>query len=187
MLNPRLSAILLAACFLAVSFNEGLLPLAQAQSFILTPTLKEPDFHDTTNPVDTVLEKPKDALTGLALDRKNAVDWMQALKGGVIDPRAGIKVGIMESMEILDMDIIMKNTREMPYVKFPHKSHTQWLACVNCHDEIFAPKAGSNPVNMYKIFLGQYCGVCHGKVAFTPTNSCERCHSIPHGDIKAWW
>ena len=187
MLNLRLSAILVAICFLAASFNNGLLPLAQAQSFIMTPTLKDPDVLDTTGPADPVLQKPNEGFTGLALDKKGAVDWMQALNSGAIVPRAGLKEKVMKKMEILDTDIIMRNTKEMPYVKFPHRSHTRWLACVNCHDEIFVSKAGGNPVNMNKIFRGQYCGVCHGKVAFTPTNSCERCHSIPHGDIKAWW
>ena len=187
MFNLRLSAILIAICFLAAPFNDGLLPLAQAQSFILTPTLKDPDFHDTANPVAPVLEKPNDALASLARDRKDAIDWMQILNSGIIVPRTSSKEKVMEEMDILDMDIIMTNTKAMPYVKFPHRSHTRWLACVNCHNEIFAPKAGDNPVNMYKIFLGQYCGVCHGKVAFTPTNTCERCHSIPHGDTAAWW
>ncbi|MBI5658711.1 MAG: hypothetical protein HZC43_03985 [Nitrosomonadales bacterium] len=172
---------------MAAFLEHGLLPLAQAQAFILTPTREEPPVLDDTSPADPVLQKPDEAFTGLALDRKGAVDWMQALNSGVIVPRAGIREMSIEKMEILDMDIIMKNTREMPYVKFPHKSHTRWLACANCHDEIFAARAGSSAVSMNKIFRGEYCGVCHGKVAFTPTNSCERCHSIPHGKIKAWW
>ena len=187
MFNLRLRPVLAAVCFLVVSFYNVLLPLAQAQTLILTPAVKEPDVHDAASPSHSVLESPKDALTGLALDRKGAIDWMQALNSGAIVPRTSSKEMVMEKMEVLDMDIIMKNTKEMPYVKFPHKSHTQWLACVNCHDGIFVPKAGSNQVDMHKIFRGEYCGVCHGKVAFTPTNTCERCHSVPHGDIKAWW
>lgn len=181
--NTRLSTVLVTICFLAISFNNGLLPLAQALT--LTPTLVIPPAYDTTNPADPVMQKSNDALTGLPLDKKGAVDWMKALNSGAIAPRAGLKV--TEKMQVLDSDIIMKNTKAMPYVRFPHNSHTRWLACVNCHDEIFISKAGSNPVNMNKIFLGQYCGVCHGKVAFTPFFSCERCHSIPHGDTKAWW
>ncbi len=181
--NPRLSAVLVAICFLAISFNNGLLPLAQALT--LTPTLEPPAIHDTTSPADPVLEKANVALTSLPIDNRGAVDWMKSLNSGVIIPRADL-LG-MGKMEILNTDIIMKNTKEMPYVKFPHGSHTRWLACVNCHDEIFTPKAGGNPVNMTKIFQGQYCGVCHGKVAFATIISCERCHSIPHGGTKAWW
>jgi len=181
--NSRLNAILIAVCFLEISFNNELVPFAQALT--ITPTLDSPAISDPTNRAYQILEKANEALTGLPLDKKGAVDWMKALNSGAIIPRAGLMV--TEKMEILDTDIIMKNTKEMPYVKFPHSSHTRWLTCVNCHDEIFTSKAGDNPINMTKIFLGQYCGVCHGKVAFTPTFSCERCHSIPHGDIKAWW
>jgi c(7)-type cytochrome triheme protein len=75
----------------------------------------------------------------------------------------------------------------MPYVKFPHNSHTEWLACSNCHDKLFIPKAGANPITMEKIFRGEYCGTCHDRIAFITHTSCERCHSVPHGDTKAWW
>ena len=81
----------------------------------------------------------------------------------------------------------MKNTAEMPHVKFPHDSHTQWLACSNCHDKIFVPKAGANAINMTKIFQGEYCGVCHDRVAFTTMFACERCHSVLQPGAKAWW
>lgn len=142
-------------------------------------------IYDTTNPDYPILQKTNEALFDLELDKKGAVDWMKALKSGAIAPRADL-MGVGK-MEILETDIIMKNTKVMPYVKFPHGSHTRWLACANCHDQIFIPKAGANPVDMTKIFRGQYCGVCHGQVAFITTFSCERCHSVPHGDVKAWW
>lgn len=181
--NPRLSTVLAAICFLAIPFNNGLFPLVQAVTLI--PTMEAPDIYDATNPADPVLEESIDATTGLPLDDKGAFDWMKALNNGTIVPRAGMSV--TDKMEVFDMDIIMKNTKEMPYVKFPHGSHTQWLTCVNCHDEIFTPKAGSNQINMTKIFLGQYCGVCHGKVAFKTTIACERCHSVPIGSKDSWW
>jgi c(7)-type cytochrome triheme protein len=82
-------------------------------------------------------------------------------------------------MDILDQHVIMGNTREMPYVQFPHESHTQWLACENCHESIFVAKKGGNPMTMTDIFLGKYCGVCHDKVAFS-TYACERCHNVPN-------
>ena len=144
-----------------------------------------PEIYDTTNPVDPILEESSNSLAGLPTDRKGAVDWMKALNSGIISPRAGYK--ITEKMNVFDLDVVMKNTKEMPFVKFPHSSHTRWLACVTCQDEIFTSKAGDNPVNMAKIFLGQYCGVCHGKVAFVATSSCERCHSVPRGGTDSWW
>lgn len=184
MLNPRLIAVLVAACFLAISFNNGFFPLAQALT--IAPTMEPPDIYDTTNPVDPILEESIKALAGLPVDKKGAVDWMKALNSGIIIPRASLN-NVAEKMEVFDLDIIMKNTKGMPNVKFPHSSHTRWLACVNCHNGIFIPKAGENPINMTKIFLGQYCGVCHGKVAFVPTSSCERCHSVPQGGTSSWW
>ncbi len=80
----------------------------------------------------------------------------------------------------------MKNTDNMPYVKFPHLAHTKWLDCSNCHPDIFIPKEHSNPISMGKVLKGQYCGVCHDKVAFS-LFICERCHSVPHKNSGKWW
>ena len=79
-------------------------------------------------------------------------------------------------IEVLDLELIMDQTLQMPMVRFPHKAHTQWLDCANCHDKIFKKKAGGNPVNMFAILSGAYCGRCHGAVAF-PLTECRRCHS----------
>lgn len=193
MLSPRLCAILAAICFLAVSCSNVPPPLVQAP--VLAPAsdppaeaeskIEESRVYDTANPAYPILKESLDTLAGFPLDRKGAVDWMEALNSGAITPREGLSV--TDKMEMLDTDIIMKNTKEMPYVKFPHNSHTRWLSCDNCHDEIFTRKAGGNSVNMGKIFRGQYCGACHGKVAFATTIFCERCHSIPVGGTKSWW
>jgi c(7)-type cytochrome triheme protein len=64
----------------------------------------------------------------------------------------------------------------MPDVVYPHKQHTEWLDCSNCHPAIFIPKKGANDISMAAILLGQKCGVCHGKVAF-PVAECRKCHS----------
>jgi c(7)-type cytochrome triheme protein len=66
----------------------------------------------------------------------------------------------------------------LPLVLFPHRPHTEWLDCNNCHDKIFVKKVDANPVNMFAILSGQYCGQCHGAVAF-PLTECNRCHSVP--------
>ena len=66
----------------------------------------------------------------------------------------------------------------MPDVVYPHKQHTQWLDCANCHPAIFIPQKGANQISMASILLGEKCGVCHGKVAF-PVSDCRRCHSQP--------
>lgn len=143
------------------------------------------EFYDPANPDYNKLQKANESLAGFTLDKKEYVNWMNVLRAKLISPRADLTG--KATMEVLDMDIIMKNTKAMPYVKFPHNSHTMWLACSNCHDQIFVPKAGANKINMAKIFRGQYCGVCHDKVAFSMFFSCETCHSVPQTGTKPWW
>ena len=142
-------------------------------------------FYDPENPDYQKLQKANESLVGFPLDKKGYVDWMGAIRSGFITPRADLKGS--NTMQVLDLDVILKNTKEMPWVKFPHKSHTMWLACTNCHDKPFIPKAGANAISMTKIFQGQFCGMCHDRVAFITFFSCERCHSVPHDNTKAWW
>ena len=143
------------------------------------------DYHDTENNAIVVLQSPTNAMKDFPRDRRNEVDWVKTLDGGFIEPRADLN-GEGE-MIIMDMDIVMKNTQYMPYVRFPHIAHTKWLACDNCHSKIFEPKEHANPITMNKVLRGEYCGVCHDKVAFS-LFVCERCHSVPHaGSGPAWW
>ena len=143
------------------------------------------EFHDTDNNAIVVLQSPTTAMLDFPRDRRNEVDWVKTLDGGYIEPRADL-LGKSE-MITMDMDIVMKNTQNMPYVRFPHKAHTKWLACENCHPKIFEPKEHANPITMNKVLRGEFCGVCHDKVAFS-LFVCERCHSVPHdGSGPAWW
>jgi len=145
-----------------------------------------PAVLDPTNPDGWKLQRPQEAFAPLPQDARGRPDWMRALREGLIQPRASVRGG-PESMQALDLDIVMRNTAQMPYVKFPHGAHTQWLACSNCHDTLFVPKAGANPTTMPKILAGESCGVCHAKVAFTAMFTCERCHSVPQPGQKPWW
>jgi len=81
--------------------------------------------------------------------------------------------------------VILKNTKEMPWVRFPHSSHTLWLDCSNCHPAPFVAKAGANTIMMADIFRGKYCGMCHDRVAFVTFFSCARCHSVPQPTAPA--
>ena len=81
----------------------------------------------------------------------------------------------------------MKETLSMPYVRFPHLEHTQWLDCKNCHPYPFKATEGANTITMDLIMRGEACGMCHERVAFT-IMACERCHSITHpGSPNKWW
>ena len=103
------------------------------------------------------------------------VDWSKALSQGVIAPRAGIDPKT-EDQAVLPLDVeLIPATGEMFKAIFPHKTHTEWLSCPNCHTGIFQMAKGADAITMEKINSGQYCGVCHGKVAF-PATTCGRCH-----------
>jgi c(7)-type cytochrome triheme protein len=145
-----------------------------------------PPVLDPSNPDHTKLQQPGEAYTGLPVDARGRPDWVRALREGLIQPRASVRGG-QEAMTVLDLDVLMKNTAQMGYVRFSHSVHTQWLACTNCHDGLFVPQAGANPTTMPKILAGESCGVCHAKVAFTALYTCERCHSVPQPGQEKWW
>lgn len=138
-------------------------------------------LHDPANPDAQRLQNFAEATRNLPHDAAGFPDWMRALREGRITPRSDLSG--TGSMEVLDLDVIMKNTREMPHVRFPHRSHTLWLACSNCHPEPFKPQAGSTTIRMADIFRGQYCGQCHDRVAFITFFSCQRCHSVPQSPV----
>jgi c(7)-type cytochrome triheme protein len=140
--------------------------------------LAEDGIHDPSNPaVARILQEPVEAMQGFARDDKGIIDWVKVLENGTIAPRKSLDGS--DDMYTADFDVVFQNTGSMPYVRFPHKAHTEWLTCANCHPAIFLPQKGGNPVNMASIIEGRYCGVCHGKVAFPPTKNCGRCHSVP--------
>lgn len=142
-------------------------------------------IHDVQNNAIVTLQDPVAALHDFPRDRRMQVDWVKALDQGLIEPRADL-LG-KSQMTTLDKDIVFKNTQFMPWVRFPHIAHTKWLACENCHPKIFIPQQGANPISMNKVLRGEYCGVCHDKVAFS-LFICERCHSVPHaGSGPKWW
>lgn len=139
-------------------------------------------LHDPDNPAAAVLQSPAEALKRLPPDTAgNQVNWVKALRDGYVKPRTTLDA--TTPVQTLDADILMKRTVEMPYVRFPHLAHTEWLECGNCHEKIFKSKAGATPISMFAILQGEYCGRCHGAVAF-PLTECNRCHSVPHKAVK---
>ncbi|MGD8591204.1 MAG: cytochrome c3 family protein [Gammaproteobacteria bacterium] len=152
---------------------------------VKTEKLTEDGIHDPKNDAIKALQEPSEAMSAFPLDRRGGVDWVKAINLGIINPRADLK-GEQE-MVVMDMDIMFKDTGNMPWVRFPHKAHTQWLACENCHPAIFLPQKGASNPSMDGILAGEYCGRCHDKVAFALW-ICERCHSVPHENSPPkWW
>lgn len=141
----------------------------------------EDGIHDPTNDAVKVLQEPIEAMEGFPRDKSGIIDWVKALDDGLIMPRKGLYGD--EEMHAVDFDVIFENTGSMPFVRYPHKPHTEWLTCKNCHPKIFLPQKGGNPVTMSGIMQGNFCGVCHGKVAFPPTKNCGRCHSVSRNTV----
>ncbi|HEY3327127.1 MAG TPA: c(7)-type cytochrome triheme domain-containing protein [Novimethylophilus sp.] len=132
--------------------------------------------HDPSSPAVKRLMEPRDGLSGLAPDDVgNQVRWPQALDQGQINPRTNL---LPETkVEVLDKDILLDLYGSMPIVRFPHRIHTLWLNCNNCHEHLFKSKTGATDISMLNILDGEQCGLCHGAVAF-PLSKCDRCHSV---------
>ncbi len=152
-------------------FNRLLKPPSQRN----LPPAKD-GIHDPVNDGTLALQPPKDAFDALPkANSGNRVDWVSALEDGAINPRFD-RIDPVKQAITLDLNIVREVKGSMPDVVYPHKEHTEWLDCSNCHPAIFVPKKGANNISMASILLGQQCGVCHGKVAF-PVSECRKCHS----------
>jgi len=142
-------------------------------------SLTKDGIHDPKSRAVRILQQPREALSGLVPDNAgNQVRWVQALDKGEIRPRE--KLFPQTVVRKLDQDIILDIKGAMPAVRFPHRQHTEWLDCVNCHDGIFKMQTGATKITMFNILQGEQCGICHGAVAF-PLTECMRCHSIAKG------
>ena len=143
-------------------------------------SLAEDGIHDPTGPAIKELQEPREALSKLPNEDTqgigNQVRWVHALESGAISPRRS-RVLPETKVQVLDMDVLLNLRGSMRVVRFPHKAHTEWLACDNCHDELFIPRIGANGLAMYNILNGEQCGRCHGAVSF-PVTECKFCHSV---------
>ena len=152
-------------CLIATASEAQWTPLARDQ------------VHDPESPALKFLQEPSQALSTLPRDSAgNLVDWMRALNERVITPRA--KLDADAPVRLREDDILLNQRGGMPMVRFPHRSHTQWLDCSNCHEHLFKSQLGANRLSMFQILQGEQCGVCHGAVSF-PLTECSRCHSVP--------
>jgi c(7)-type cytochrome triheme protein len=166
-------ALLLAVFLAAAAWADGRqwLPLA------------DDGVHDPSSPALRLLQQPAEALSRLAPDTAgNQVRWVHALERGEIEPRTNIFPETR--VNVLDLDNYLSIGGSLPAVKFPHRQHTLWLDCANCHEHLFKSKAGANRLSMLKILEGEQCGMCHGAVAF-PLTECNRCHSTPQHEAIA--
>jgi c(7)-type cytochrome triheme protein len=140
------------------------------------PPPAQDGIHDPASQGTRVLQAPRESFAALPKSKSgNRVDWVEALDKGLIAPRFDL-VDDSKQPVVMDLNIVREVKGSMPDVVYPHKQHTEWLDCSNCHPAIFKPQKGANPMSMANILLGKQCGVCHGKVAF-PVGECRKCHS----------
>lgn len=153
------------------TFNRLLKPASKRN-----PPPAKDGIHDPDNDGTHVLLAPKESFSVMEKSNSgNRVDWVKSLNNGSIEPRFDKDDPTKQPM-VLDLNIVREVKGSMPNVVYPHKQHTEWLDCSNCHPAIFIPKKGANEISMASILLGEKCGVCHGKVAF-PIAECRKCHS----------
>jgi len=111
----------------------------------------------------------------------NEINWEEAEEKGFIRPvdfLQGISIRRAPLKAQEDFSVEVKATW-IGEVIFSHKKHAIWNGCEVCHPEIFpSVKKGTVKYSMFQIAEGQYCGVCHDKVAF-PLMECNRCHTKP--------
>ncbi len=155
--------------------EKARMPLGQSEGNWVP--LANDKIHDPRGPAIRQLQEPGTGLSELpATDSGNRVLWAKALDRGAINPRR-TKAPSKTNVQVLDMDVLMDLRGNMPIVRFPHKIHTQWLACNNCHEGLFKSQIGANKIQMYYLLQGEQCGLCHGSVAF-PLTQCAFCHSV---------
>lgn len=106
----------------------------------------------------------------------NGIDWSEALSAHLITPVHYLTIKPPEDI-VQDKRLTLEASWNMiPPAFYPHKLHSKWLDCNNCHPDIFnIKKKSTERFSMQRNLEGQYCGVCHMTVAF-PMNDCKRCH-----------
>lgn len=167
-------AILLATALMAV-----LAAGAAAEDARRWKPLAEDGIHDPANPELKKLQSPGDALSKLPPSPSgDRVRWAEALKKGLIQPRAGVDPKSGTEATLHESEILLNLNGSMQPVRFGHREHTQLLDCANCHETLFKMEEGASRISKLRIQDGEQCGVCHATVAF-PLTDCKGCHNAP--------
>ncbi|PLX88262.1 MAG: hypothetical protein C0618_04740 [Desulfuromonas sp.] len=108
----------------------------------------------------------------------NGLNWIKAEEDGLLsikDSLEGLSNVKAEFTGPPNMNLSDGETT-MPDIFFSHSKHAVWNGCALCHPDLFGVKRNVQPYSMQDIFEGEYCGACHGKVAF-PNIDCRKCHA----------
>ncbi|MDH3459297.1 MAG: hypothetical protein OER90_20840 [Gemmatimonadota bacterium] len=125
------------------------------------------------SPAERTLDRDS-VLALLPRDPAGNVDWVKAVRSGVVKPRRGLPGRrVPPAMDGFALDFYLEGPDRMFDALFPHSSHVKWLDCQGCHPAVF--RFLHKSTSMEAINRGEACGQCHGSVAFAATN-CVRCH-----------
>jgi c(7)-type cytochrome triheme protein len=106
----------------------------------------------------------------------NRIDWNKALEDGLLQPANKLSIDPSGEIGFANTILLEAEWPMVPDATFPHGRHTKWLDCNDCHPNIFnIKKKFTAGLRMGSIIELQYCGICHGTVAF-PLTDCSRCH-----------
>jgi c(7)-type cytochrome triheme protein len=111
----------------------------------------------------------------LPRDGKGVVDWMRALSENTITPKPGIDAATPEASTTDEEVEFIPREKPSKNATFRHATHTQWMACKNCHPAIFKKKSDNLQFTHDDMDAGKYCGACHGKVVVVQ-GGCNGCH-----------
>lgn len=132
---------------------------------------------DTARPAIERVRAIDSVVTLLPRDHAGNIDWVAADRSGVIRPRDHLP-GTAASSRPTDFrfafDFNYPGPDTLFDASFAHSTHTEWVACQQCHPRIFPYR--NTRVTMADVLQGKFCGECHGKVAFPVVTGCERCH-----------
>ena len=132
---------------------------------------------DSTRPP---IEQEYDAVvvqTMLPRDSGGNIDWVRALRDSIIRPRFtpdGARAVLIDSG--FNYDVFLTDD-SLNTAVFSHTVHLEWSTCQSCHPQRFPKK--HEPITHAAMQKGQYCGACHGTVAFPMRSACYRCHRDP--------
>ena len=181
MLIAQLASGLLSACTAPALLTGALGPPVKSQ--VVKRDLRRPTYTPWKEfTMEYIMVSPEKTnwttkLSLLPKSEKGDINWVKAFSDGMIKPKPGL-TDKDEDKDTEDaiVELIPKDSPDYKAV-YPHLVHTQILTCPNCHPAIFKKKAGADPITMKKIKAGEYCGRCHGSVAFgTSSDDCDKCH-----------
>ncbi len=172
--------VLAGACRSAASVILDLPPQPETQEprgRTAVMTAGQPALASAQDTVRPPAERTLDPDTVLALLPRDAggnVDWVEAVRRGVVKPRRGLPGRrVPPALDGFALDFYLEGPDRMFDAIFPHSSHVTWLDCQGCHPAVF--RFLHKSTSMEAINRGEACGQCHGPVAF-PATSCFRCH-----------